>query len=53
MSGLPPHMYCSILTKNVVMLAGNSTPTLYIFCSMAMLASMWVYWIAVAPSMRK
>ena len=35
------------------MLAGNSTPASHIFCSMAMLTSMQVHWIAGAPSMRK
>jgi hypothetical protein len=53
MSGLPPHTYCSMLTENVVMLAGNPTPAPHIFCSVAMLASMRVHWIAGAPSARK
>ena len=46
MPGLPPHTHCSMLTENVMMLAGNPTPAPHIFCSMAMLASMRVRWIA-------
>ena len=52
MSGLPPHTHCSMLTENVVLLAGNPTLMPHIFCSVAMLASMRVHWIAAAPSAR-
>ena len=42
-----------MLTENVVLLAENPTPAPHILCSVVMLASMWVHWIARARSMRK
>ena len=45
MSGLPPHTHCSMLTENVVLLAGNPTPASHIFCSVAMPAAMRAHWM--------
>ena len=46
MSGLPPYVHYSMLTKNVMLPAGCPTPMPCNFCSIMMLASMRMHYFA-------